>query len=175
MKYRYLKKLFHMNERSVNDIYMKRFESEASHKLEIKINDFECFYMNNDEIINLIGNIYDINTWLEKTIGIDELSDSAYCYLTVKSLIEEIISSNKLEGLYCTNKELEEMISNDPPKNYKKFYGMVNKYVKLTSEPFTGIETPADIRRLYDVILMNYLVGLPRGSSFILVSLIYTY
>lgn len=155
MKYVQLKKYFHINERECNEIYLKRFESESSHKLGISIHGYECFYMNNDEIINLIGQIYEINTWLEKTLRTENLPLPSHHYLILRSLIEEIRSSNRIEGIYSTRKEIQDMIMNEPPLKYKRFYGMVHKYAKLVQESHFQIQTSSDIRDLYDDILLD--------------------
>lgn len=57
MKYLQLKKLFHTDEQKSNEIYSKRFDSESTHKLDIIINGFKCFYPINEEVLELIGNI----------------------------------------------------------------------------------------------------------------------
>ena len=69
MEYTNLKKLYHMNENECNAVYKKRFESDSAHKLDIKINDYECFYIVNEEVLNLISEIYNMNIWIEKTMS----------------------------------------------------------------------------------------------------------
>lgn len=158
MEYIPLQKMFHINEQESNNLYFKRFESESTHKLGIELNGFECFYLINDEILKLIDGIYEINRWLEKTISSNDFPVAAKSYLLVSTLIEEIKSSNKIEGIHSTRKELKEMILSEPPKKYVRFYGMVNKYEKLNNEEFLPIETSSDIRRLYDEILLKDII-----------------
>lgn len=165
MEYMPLKKMFHINEQESNNLYFKRFESESTHKLGIKLNDFECFYLINDEILKLIDDIYEINRWLEKTMASDDFPVAAQHYLLMSTLIEEIKSSNKIEGINSTRKELKEMIFSEPPKKYVRFYGMVNKYEKLMNEGFIPIETSSDIRKLYDEILLKDIVDEDEGDK----------
>lgn len=47
-----------MDESLANKVYMQRFNSESSKKLGIFINDYECFYIVNNEMVNLLGKIY---------------------------------------------------------------------------------------------------------------------
>lgn len=155
MKYISLKKMFHINEQECNSLYLRRFISESSHKIGIEINGYECFYLINDEVLKLIDDIYEINMWLEKVMDHDTFPALSKNYLCVSTLIEEIRSTNKIEGINSTRKELKDIIVNGPPKKYVRFYGLVNKYEKLLKEEFISIETSSDIRKLYDEILLK--------------------
>ena len=111
MKYIQLKKMFHIDENKCNELYFKRFNSETTNHLEIKLNnDYECFYLINDEILSLLDKIYMLNTWLEKTMASDALPNLAKEYLIISTLVEEIRSSNQMEGIYSTRKELKEKL-----------------------------------------------------------------
>ncbi len=156
MEYIQLKKLFHINENECHQLYERRFFGESTNRLGIKLKSgYECFYVLNDEILSLIDKVYTINTWIEKVMASDILPNSAKSYLFVKSLVEEIKSSNQMEGIYSTRKELKNMFIEPSSQKYKRFYGMVNKYRKLQDEPFSSIHSVIDIRKLYDEILLE--------------------
>lgn len=156
MKYVQLKKLFHVNEAQCNELYQKRFNSESTRKLGIYLNNgYECFYQINEEVLYLIDRIYTINTWLEKTMASDAIPSLAKEYLVVRSLVEEIKSSNQMEGIYSTRKELKDMLIAKDIKRYKRFYGMVNKYKKLWKDNFKELKTVYEIRELYDEVLLQ--------------------
>jgi len=171
MQYISLKKQFHISEKKSQDLYLKRFESESCQRLGIEMNGFECFYIVNEEILKLVTQIYSINTWIEKTLGSKDLPYTAQNYLIMKSLIEEIKSSNKIEGIYSTRKEISDILINEEPCEYKRFYGMVNKYYKLINEQFLSIDCCSDIRNLYDEILLQDIIDedvsdIPDGILF---------
>ena len=160
MKYIQLKKMFHIDENKCNELYFKRFNSETTNHLEIKLNnDYECFYLINDEILSLLDKIYMLNTWLEKTMASDALPNLAKEYLIISTLVEEIRSSNQMEGIYSTRKELKDMLIDNTPKNYKRFSGMINKYEKLRKEQFLKLNSVSDIRTLYDEILLEDVIN----------------
>ena len=160
MKYIQLKKMFHIDENKCNELYFKRFNSETTNHLEIKLNnDYECFYLINDEILSLLDKIYMLNTWLEKTMASDALPNLAKEYLIISTLVEEIRSSNQMEGIYSTRKELKDMLIDKTPKNYKRFSGMINKYEKLRKEQFLKLNSVSDIRALYDEILLEDVIN----------------
>lgn len=172
MKYMQLKKLFHINENECNQVYLKRFNGEFTNRLNIMLkNGYECFYLLNNEMLSLIDQIYSINTWLEKIMISDLLPHIAKKYLIMSSMVEEIKSSNQLEGIYSTRKELKDIMVHHTPKKYKRFYGMVNKYEKLSSESFALLNSVSDIRRLYDEILLKDILNedekdMPDGVIF---------
>lgn len=152
--------MFHIDENKCNELYFKRFNSETANHLNIKLNnDYECFYLINDEILSLLDKIYMLNTWLEKTMASDALPNLAKEYLTISTLVEEIRSSNQMEGIYSTRKELKDMLINNTPKNYKRFSGMINKYEKLRKEQFLKLNSVSDIRTLYDEILLEDVIN----------------
>ena len=152
--------MFHIDENKCNELYFKRFNSETANHLNIKLNnDYECFYLINDEILFLLDKIYMLNTWLEKTMASDALPNLAKEYLIISTLVEEIRSSNQMEGIYSTRKELKDMLIDNTPKNYKRFSGMINKYEKLRKEQFLKLNSVSDIRALYDEILLEDVIN----------------
>lgn len=162
MKYLSLKKFFHMDEQKCNEVYKNRINSEFCHKLGVFNYDNEFFYMVNDELITLIGKIYSINRWFDDSLN-KSIPLTATHYLSTLSLIEEIRSSNNIEGIYSTRKEINDLVVNEEPKHYKRFYGMVNKYQYMMNYDFDKIETPSQIRKLYnDVLLKDVLEEDPK-------------
>ena len=155
MEYISLKILFHMNEKQCEETYLSRFNSEFAHKLNIFINDYECFYVVNEELMNLLISIERINSWVETIVRSKEFPEYSFGFFTFSSLIEEIRSSNKIEGIHSTRKEIKDLVNKENPKQYKRFYGMVNKYNLLKNEKFKDIENCSDIRKLYDEILLK--------------------
>ena len=53
---------------------------------------------------------------VRKNYGFDALANLAKEYLIISTLVEEIRSSNQMEGIYSTRKKLKEKFSNI---NYK--------------------------------------------------------
>lgn len=166
MEYISLKNLYHMNEVECNNLYKKRFESESSRKLGIKLHDMECFYIVNEEILNLITKILDINNWVENALNDKFLPSSAEQYVILSSLVEEIRSSNKIEGIYSTRKEIQEIVTDkEEPKHFKRFYGMVNKYQRIMKHEFQDVTTSSDIRNLYDEILLKDVIEEDKNDA----------
>lgn len=159
MEYIQLKKLFHINESECSELYLRRFNGETTKRLGITLNNgFECFYLINSEILSLIDKIYAINTWMEKIMASEDFPLAAKNCLIVTSLVEEIKSSNQMEGIYSTRKELKDMIVENKTGKYNRFYGMVNKYHKLWKNNFDPLTSVSEIRSLYDEVLLDDIV-----------------
>ncbi len=121
IEYQNLEKVYHINEDTFNTLYLQRFNSDSSTHLNISLNNQECFYILNNEIINLIGKIYSIDKWCDQIFNQNNLPYSSKNHLISVSLLEEIKSSNKIEGIDCTIKELQELVALPTPKNIKDF------------------------------------------------------
>ena len=60
----------------------------------------------------------------------DALPNLAKEYLIISTLVEEIRSSNQMEGIYSTRKELKDMLIDNTPKNYKRFFQTASPYTR---------------------------------------------
>lgn len=165
MKYVSLEKQFYINQNHAENIYRKRFDAESSHIIDVKINDFQCFYMINEEILRIIDRIYSIDHWLEKILHSRELPELSVQWLIISSLVEEINTSNGIEGIYSTRKEISRLVEKDSHKKYKRFLGMVNKYKKLIHEDYFIIESCHEIRNLYNEILLQDILREDKNDS----------
>lgn len=155
MQYLSLKKMYHINEEHTNKLYLDRFMSEFSKKLPIYIHKNQCFYNVNDEILNLVTSIYDVNNAIVKKLSSHYISPLILSYLKIKSLVEEVRSSNDIEGIYSTKKEISHLIHASSNQKHFRFYGQVKKYMTLEEDVDFIIKTSADIRHLYDDILSD--------------------
>lgn len=155
MQYVSLKKMYHINQKRSEELYLQRFLSESSKKLSIYINGYECFYNVNEEMLNLITKIYDQDIALMKKITSSHISPLSIEYLKLKSLVEEIRSSNKIEGIYSTKKEIYNLLYDSPNKKNLRFYGQVKKYQTLKENHSFSIQTSTDMRFLYDDVLSH--------------------
>ena len=143
-----------INEKELYDI---RFNSSNTLHFSIPVHHKESFLYFNNELLVLMEQIYVLNSKIVKKrnkiktdlINVWELS---HC------LVEEIMLSNEIEGIVSTRKEINELLDIKNPKEYKRLYGMVNKYEKLQKEEFANIETCAQVRKLYDEILLKDVV-----------------
>ena len=141
MKYVSLKKVFHMDEKKCNELYDLRFHSESTRCLGIMLNNgYECFYTVNEELLSLIIQLYQVNSYIDKTVSSRKFPRVAEAFLKMSTLVEEIKSSNQMEGIYSTRKELNDMIMNKVI-NPMKEEGLLKGIIYTTSGASSKLES----------------------------------
>ena len=142
-----------INEKELYDI---RFNSSNTLHFSIPVHHKESFLYFNNELLVLMEQIYVLNSKIVKKrnkiktdlINVWELS---HC------LVEEIMLSNEIEGIVSTRKEINELLDIKNPKEYKRLYGMVNKYrdIFFQKKEFEPITDSSKLRKIYDDILIQ--------------------
>lgn len=159
MNYTILEKIYYSNRESYEETYLKRFNSYSTFKYDINIKNNQAFCMLDSEILELTNNIYKINTKIENSLC--KLPDLAKTKYQLRCLIDEIELTNKIESINSTRKEINEVIdiiNNSDDKRYKRFLGIISKYIKLNNIEFNennDIKTCNDVRKIYDDIFLK--------------------
>lgn len=145
--------------------YNNRFNSYCTYKTGIKIHPmqkgyrhsktFELFIVNNNELDMMQEKIEEnaavINSILEK---LPEIAREQYYR---KVLIDEILSTNEMEGVRSTKKEINDAILSVKFKkeHQVRFKGIVKSYDSIFHEKFSSIDEVVEIRNIYDKILTD--------------------
>lgn len=152
MTYKLLSKLYYTDKDNYEKIYAQRFNNESAYHFNIKIHDHEAFcqlcpeiYKLNEEIACLDKRVCEIVHFLPKV---------AIKQFVRKSLVDEIILTNDIEGVYSTRREINRIL-NDIQSKYPKdrFWGMVAKYNMLGKDEIP-LATCEDIRQIYDELVL---------------------
>lgn len=165
-----LRTLFFQDEKLYNEEYQRRFNSESAIHLNFFIKDCPAFICPNDDIYKTMLLIERTDKEVNRLCGI--LPGVAVKQLIQKSLIDEIVLTNKIEGVSSTRKEIGEILSGLSHRNKnQRFYGLVNKYNLLRKGEKINIRTCEDIRKIYDEILWEEIKSgdkndLPDGKIF---------
>lgn len=162
MEYKELKSLSYGNEEDYAKEYLRRFESEHAVKIGFFIGERQAFFLQNVEVMTLAYKI----AKLDKTILTlcSELPGIALEQYSKKCLIDEIVLTNKIEGVNSSRKEIGEALDILEYRSEKKrgkksrFVGLVNKYLKLIDAEKISIQSCMDIRRIYDDIFLEEIV-----------------
>lgn len=162
MAYKELKKIYYGDQETYRTTYMQRYSSENSVHLDFDVAGYQAFFVQCEEVINLTiqilkldKEIYKLRTRLPK-VALEQYSK--------RCLIDEIVITNNIEGVYSSRKEigaalsiLEEQSSKKGKKNV--FLGLVNKYYKLLSHEIVPLQTCHNIREIYDEIVLAEVVS----------------
>lgn len=156
--------------------YQKRFNNLFSKHLDITIKEFnrekefQLFYCHTEYIVTLQNKIMFDFLRLQKLFtllpgaGIDQFLKSC--------MIEEIQSTNEIEGVRSTRQEIREAIFAQGKYNPDvRLWGIVNKYNKIINDENIKLKTCEDIRNLYDDFILdeikrNNTSDIPDGNIF---------
>lgn len=153
MKYRLLSSVFYEDTDKYEELYKRRFNSESTYQLDFDINKHKAFVVINHNILENIDSILEIDKALQELrIALPGAALSEY---KKRCLIDEIIMTNEIEGVYSTRKEIDDILNDLEKKDKKKrLYGLVQKYALLGKEDIS-LERPKDIRKLYDELVLK--------------------
>ena len=135
MSYKSLYKLYVMNDIfTFNNIYDEKFNSNSTIKFDLWINNNQSFFNYDSEIMKVVSKINALNYRLNDMF--ENLPDIAKRQYMRKSLIDEIMYTNQIEGIMLTRKEINDLITEIEKKlnSKNRFEGIVNKYLLLTCE-----------------------------------------
>lgn len=156
--------------------YQKRFNNLFAKHLDISIKEFnrekefQLFYCHTEYIVTLQNKIMFYFLRLQKLFtllpgaGIDQFLKSC--------MIEEIQSTNEIEGVRSTRQEIREAIFAQGKYNPDvRLWGIVNKYNKIINDENIKLKTCEDIRNLYDDFILdeikrNNTSDIPDGNIF---------
>lgn len=154
MKYEILSSIYYKDREQYNNIFQQRINSDSSYKLSMMINGYEAFLVITSEICTKIENIFLENMKLEQICN--QLPKIAINKYIKKNLVDEIMLTNDIEGIYSTRKEIKEVLSDSNTNNkHARFIGLAKKYEKLISNSSLPLNNCEDIRSLYNDIVLN--------------------
>lgn len=152
--------------------YKSRFNSPFTKHIPLTIKQFghntayPIFYCYNEEIANYQDKIMSEFFSLYKIIEI--IPGAGITQFLYTRLVEEIKSSNDIEGVHSTRKEIKAALESNEKK---RLSGIVNKYKKIINNEYIPLKTCQDIRDLFDDFLSDEIQrddpeNLPDGVIF---------
>ncbi|MCR5729194.1 MAG: Fic family protein [Ruminococcus sp.] len=165
-----LKILFHMGAKEYKEEYERRFNDEDTIHLPIKIGNDQAFICQTSDIYKRIISIERLDKKVRQFMN--KLPGVAIKQFTNECLIEEIIKTNKIEGVHSTRKEIGEIVRDLSSQNKQnRFVGIVSKYESLMMNQEISFKTCQDIRNVYDDIFFEEIKStnpedLPDGQIF---------
>ncbi len=162
MPYKELKSLYYGNNEIYAQEYLNRFNSEETIKINFQIGERQAFFLQNTEVMTFAYKI----AKLDKEIGklCHSLPGVAIDQYSKKCLIDEIVITNKIEGVHSSRKEIGEALDVLETQSKRKgkrqrFISLVNKYLKLIKNEPISLETCKDIRDIYDEVFLEEVIN----------------
>ena len=174
MTYRTLSTLFHMDKSASalennRKLAEERRLVESSFRLGISVRGEELF----------LAVPRELSVLNEVVLRKERRISSLYAALTpvargalIRSLvIDEVVSTNALEGIHSTRRQIDELLSETrehPSLSDKRFMELANLYVGLTDEEQAFPASAEDIRAIYDKVMQGEDLGdnAPDGALF---------
>lgn len=154
MNYEPLAKLYYKDKSIYNKLYAERFNSEFAYHFPFEISGCEAFFIIDYRISKKIEDIYHISHQLD--VILKDFPPIAIESYINKNLIDEIMLTNDIEGVYSTRKEISQIIEMPDSSDKKvRLKGLVKKYQKLVNHEKTPLSSCDDIRKLYDEIVLD--------------------
>lgn len=163
MKYQSLRQLSFGDEKKYAQAYRDRFDSPCSVKLDFSISGNQAFFLVNAEVLELAFHIAKMDKQVYKLSS--RLPGIARTQYSKKCLIDEIVLTNKIEGVHSSRKEINEALdileqqSSQKKGPRKRFEGLVNKYLLLMTADKISLSTCQDIRNIYDELFLNEVIA----------------
>ncbi len=151
--YKSLRALFHAPESDAARAYQERFNSKDAHHFDFDISGHSAFFLMDSAVYELIVRSLELDRSI-RNLAV-QVPDSALQHYMDSCLIDEVLLTNKIEGVSSTRKEISTILEhlNDQGKT-GRLYGLTRKYHALSQEKRPPLKTPADIRALYDELVL---------------------
>ncbi|MBR5239808.1 MAG: Fic family protein [Clostridia bacterium] len=161
MDYKSLKTLYYGDDKVYAQEYLNRFHSEETVKLNFYIGEHQAFFMENVAVMKKAYNI----AKLDKQIAdiCKDLPGVAIDQYSKKCLIDEIVITNKIEGVHSSRKEIGEALNilesqSEHKGKRRRFVSLVNKYLKLIKQENIPLANCQDIRNIYDEVFLEEVI-----------------
>lgn len=168
MSYTLLGKLYYGDPSDYKKEYERRFSSEETIKLNFKVSGMQAFFLENRDVLKLAYGIR--KTDKEVTHLSLQLPGVARRQYSQKCLIDEIVITNKIEGVHSSRKEIGEALDilqdqAQKRRRHVRFQSLVRKYLKLITNETISLSNCRNIRDIYDELFLDEVVAESKESQ----------
>lgn len=154
MKFISLTKYFYQHTQEEYETeYIRRLEAPFTVHFNIPIHQYNrksaypAFLCYTGEILRLVEKFY--KTYEQFLYTVNTVPPVVLYQFTRLSIVEEVKSTNDIEGVRSTKKEIREIIEKKGA-NYHRLQSVVHQYLELLGEEEIKFDTCQDIRNFYD-------------------------
>lgn len=154
MKFIPLTKYFYQHTQEEYEIeYIRRLEAPFTVHFNIPIHQYNrksaypAFLCYTWEILRLVEKFY--KTYEQFLYTVNTVPPVVLYQFTRLSIVEEVKSTNDIEGVHSTKKEIREIIEKKGT-HYHRLQSVVHQYLELLGEEEIKFDTCQDIRNFYD-------------------------
>ena len=149
MDYLSLSKVFYKDKEHYEQIYKERFNSDYTIHLNFLINGYPAFFVKAPSLYSKTIDIYKTDKRIKELRY--KLPGKAIDQFALRCLVDEIILTNDIEGVYSSRREINSVLTELKTKSKgKRYWGLVQKYLMLQNDETMSFDTCEDIRNRYD-------------------------
>ena len=146
------------------ELYAQRFNSDDSIHIGIDVAGYPAFFVMTSDIYASTLQMARDDKEILRLQG--SLPVKAIQQFAVKNLVDEIVITNEIEGVNSTRKEIHDVLASLEKKDKRgRYHGLVNKYLMLSSSEGRAIETPEDVRAVYDELVLEEVLADDRANE----------
>lgn len=152
-KYKTLKSIFHQHDAqtALEEAQVRR---GAGYAVPIRLGEHEIFYIPTTQLTLLVEKIYLNEQTIHKLAGgIPGVAQRNYLYSLI---VDEITSTNEIEGVRSTRQEILDALESTPKEN-KRFREIALLYLSLIEEHYQVPRSLEEIRSSYDELMRGEL------------------
>ncbi|MGX8699439.1 MAG: Fic family protein, partial [bacterium] len=168
MAYRNLKKLFYSDPELYKATYERRFHGEDTVHLALEVAGYPAFFVPCNDAAALMAEILRLDKALFQLRS--RLPGAAQEEYFTKCLIDEIVVTNRIEGVHSSRREIGDVLLQLEEQSAKKgresaFFGLVNRYRKLSRRESAPPKTCREVREIYDEIVLTEVAGEDKHNA----------
>lgn len=150
MKYELLTSVSYQSTEEYEKLYNSRFNSDEAVHIDLPIHRSPAFFLRTPDLYEQIIRINKLDR--KARILCEKLPSRAISWFKKKCLIDEIVSTNGIEGVISTRKEISEILSERHGRSGNRFYDISGRY-NMLSDKHCQLKTFEDIRNIYNELL----------------------
>lgn len=153
MSYRSLTKIYYQNINDYESSYISRYNSFGAKHFDLCIKqynhqvEYPMFFNFTEDITLLTEKIY--KSYEKLLYVVHSVPDVVLQQFSLLSILEEVKSTNDIEGVHSTRKELKKILDGEASKT-ARFSSIVHRYSSLLANEEILFKTCQDIRFFYD-------------------------
>jgi Fic family protein len=179
MKYEKLRIISYNRPDEFEATYVERFNNPTCFRTQLVINPysvrearritderFPLFYLPLPELLKLEQTIYRNSKNIENMLI--DLPVTVHRKMLVNYVLDEVWSSNEIEDVKSTKKELEAAAQERTTERSLPFKGIVTQYLDIIESKYEKIKTVEDLRLIYDKLFLGDIdkENYPDGNLF---------
>jgi Fic family protein len=154
MSYITLKKAFHNPRIDADALYRERFAASNTIHMSLPVSGYPAFCVMNEAIYTQMLKVAKSD---KRILALTQsLPGRTLQQFTERTLIDEIVLTNGIEGINSSRKQIGDILRNlEKHSKRQRFHGLVNKYAMLATGADIPLKTPKDVRSLYDNLVFD--------------------